>query len=176
MRLLTLVLVVGLCCFAVSRGVELIGRGQEVPRQPPLAAGAGDPAARVAALSRQLAVRPLAPSEWLALAGMRVAAGAPEDAVASALRMSYLTGPNEGPVMFRRGLFGLLQWQSLPEAVRAQSIRDLAGIFDGPTATDARLDIVKGVVAAKPADARSEIAAMLAAEQVPPARLARIGL
>jgi hypothetical protein len=78
--------------------------------------------------------------------------------------------------MFRRGLFGLLQWQSLPEAVRAQSIRDLAGILDGPTATDARLDIVKGVVAAKPADARSEIAAMLAAEQVPPARLARIGL
>jgi cytochrome c-type biogenesis protein CcmH/NrfG len=175
MRRLTILAVVGLCCLAMARGAELVRAAPAAPPQQTVP-GPSDLAARIEALSRQLGVRPLSSSDWLALAGMRVAAGAPEDAVASELRMSYLTGPNEAPVMFRRGVFGLLQWQSLPETVRADTIRDLAGVLDEATATDARLDVIKGVIAAKPADARSQIAAMLGSEQVPAARLVRIGL
>jgi hypothetical protein len=128
------------------------------------------------ALGALLAVQPSATGDWLWLAGTRVAIGDPEARVLSALRMSYLTGPDEGEVMFERGLFGLLQWSILPEAVKERTARDLAGaILDG-TISKSGLQVIKSVLAGKPAEMRVELSAQLASQMVPPSLLAGIGL
>jgi hypothetical protein len=127
-------------------------------------------------LVRLLEARPLASIDWLSLAGMRVVAAAPREEILSALTMSRISGPNEGAVMVQRGIFGLLQWEVLPEIVRSQAARDLAGAMVAGSVTDGALSVIRGVVAAKPDKTRVEIAGMLASEQVPRARLTQIGL
>jgi hypothetical protein len=138
--------------------------------------GSGDAGKRTQALANLLELRPLASIDWLSLAGMRVVAAAPQEQVLSALTMSRITGPNEGAVMLQRGMFGLLEWEQLPEDVRVQTTRDLAGaLVEGPV-TDGGIIVIKGLLTRKPAETRSAIAAMLSSQQVSAARLAQLGL
>lgn len=123
-----------------------------------------------------LEARPLASVDWLSLAGARVVSGAAEEQVLSALTMSRISGPNEGAVMLQRGIFGLLRWETFPEDVRAQLAHDLAGaLLEGSIGGDA-ISVIRGVLAAKPGDVRSQIGVLLETEQVPERRLAQIGL
>src|SRR5438067_5307647 len=64
-------------------------------------------------LTAFLAVRPLSSADWLSLAEMRLVAGQAQTDVLAALRMSRIAGPNEGLIMWQRGIFGLLIWQLL---------------------------------------------------------------
>ena len=106
-------------------------------------------------------------TESLALAGARVATNAPEPQVMSALTMSYLTGPNEAAIMFDRALFGLSEWDTLPEDIQGRTARDLGGVMLSDAITDGGLRILKGVLDAEPSDTRSKLSAMIEAECIP---------
>ena len=201
MRLLTILIVLVTCGYAAMRGWEVVGfavaveqtRGdaadsflgwRDVPgisgaainaalSRMPFETSPADAERRADTLGMLLAVRPLSSSDWLSLAGVRVASDAPRDKVISALTMSYLSGPNED-IMLQRGIFGLLQWEMLTDADRQRVIRDLAGAITANAIPD--LGTIKLILDQKSAEARSDVQAMLGAERVPPADLARIGL
>jgi hypothetical protein len=44
-------------------------------------------------------------------------------ATLEALQLSVVTGPNEGYMITQRGLFGIWQWEVLPQEVKARSRR-----------------------------------------------------
>jgi hypothetical protein len=131
---------------------------------------------RAGSLLAFLSVRPLSSEEWLSLAEMRLIGGQAETDVQSALFMSSLTGPNEDYVMWQRGLFGLLIWQSLPAEARRQTIRDFAGALRGVPLGDRESVAAKNLLSAKSDDARSEISYLLKAEGLSSAELGRVGL
>jgi len=206
MRVIAIFLVVGLCGFAAARGWKLIEfvtpqvfladakvSPDRLRKWADTAGVAG--AAREALLAQArsgalpidatrwadgltslLEVRPLTPAGWLSLAGTRVVSGAPEAQVLSALTMSRISGPNEGAVTLQRGIFGLLQWETLPQEDRRKTARDLAGAMLAGSITGDAASIIRGVLAAKLRDVRAEISGMLGAEQVPSSRLTQIGL
>jgi hypothetical protein len=205
-RLLTACAVIGLCALALVRGVgiarfadarahagapdsraDVMWAWIDVPGVAALArqamlTGGVDPRdsegvrQREAALTAVLAARPLSSEDWLSLAGARLVAREPYDKVLAALAMSSVTGPNEGNVMFRRGTFGLVQWEILPADVRRRVIVDLAA----PTLTGIVLDVeakvARDVLSVKDVGVRDEIAGLLRAEGVLAKDLARIGL
>src|SRR5262249_52992175 len=122
------------------------------------------------------AVHPLSSANWLALAGMKLVTGQPHPQVLGALAMSALTGPNEGAVMLQRGVFGLLQWERLPEDVRRRTAMDLAGAVLGTHVEDADLLPAKNILREKPPQTRQEVGELLRADGVPASELGRIGL
>jgi hypothetical protein len=206
MRLLMICVVIGGCAVAVARGWEVVGFAiaeaqarsdiahpgdfAEWYGVPGLAGSAlratlihsafrGAPAdvqKRTEQLTALLVVKPLSSVDWLALASARVVDAAPKDKVLSALTMSYVTGPNEGTLMLQRGIFGLIEWDILPKEVRAQTARDVASTLSEVSIPDHTVSIIKVALAATSADARSEIAALLAAERASEKQLARLGL
>jgi hypothetical protein len=127
-------------------------------------------------LTQIVSVKPLSPTHWLSLAGAWLVTGQPAGRILSALSLSSLTGPNEGYVMLRRGIFGLLQWESLPSNVRAGVITDLAAPTLAGIVPDREAGTVKTLLGMKSAQAREEIAQLLAAQGLSRADLARIGL
>jgi hypothetical protein len=135
--------------------------------------GARARAEHVAAL---LAVKPSSSMNWLALAGMRLAAGQPTEKVLAALAMSSLTGANQGDVMSQRGILGLLKWEILPPDVRRRVVADIAGAILGNTITNRERNVVERILEIKSPDARQEIMALFHAEGLAARDLARIGL
>ncbi len=192
---------VGLCLFAVAQGWAVVavatarehGGTSDAPVPSwlgsPVAAvtldrqldnigrdGEEAPGRRVELLSRLLALRPLSSVAWLSLAGMRAATGAPFGEVLAALRMSAVTGPNEARVMWQRGLFCLLQWEILPAEFQSQAARDLAAPLAAGLADDGDAGLASRLLAARSAEARSQIAAMLKGQGVDAAALRQLGL
>jgi hypothetical protein len=136
-------------------------------------AGARDRADGLAAIA---AIHPLSSANWLALAGMRLVTGQPYQQVLDALAMSALTGPNEGAIMLQRGVFGLLQWERLPEDVRRHTATDLAGAILGTSVQDVDLLSAKNILREKSPQTRQELADLLRADGVPASELDRMGL
>ena len=100
----------------------------------------------------------------------------PADRTLAALRMSSITGPNEGAVMRQRAVFGLLRWETLPGDARERTIRDLAlALLDDAEAKSALL-LARAALPAISAEARATIAQALREKRVPPDQLARLGL
>ena len=128
------------------------------------------------ALNAILSVRPLSSTSWLLLAGVRFVSGEEYDGVLGALAMSSLTGANEGFVMVRRGIFGLVQWEALRPDVRKRVIADLAGAVLSSAVPDDEIGPAKSVLSTKTADTRQEIAGLLRAQGVSAINLARMGL
>jgi hypothetical protein len=131
---------------------------------------------RADGLAAIAAVHPLSSANWLALAGMRLVTGEPYQDVLDALAMSSVTGPNEGAVMLQRGIFGLLQWERLPEDVRRRTATDLAGAILGTNVQDAELLPAKNILREKPPETRQAVGYLLRADGVPASELGRIGL
>jgi hypothetical protein len=205
-RLLTAVAVIGLCAFAVLYGYRILvftaARAHLAPddRQagavrawstvPGLAGFAGqatltlmrDEADMETARQRRddlaalLSVWPLSSSDWLSLAGVRLVTIEPYEQVLAALAMSSVTGPNEGGLMFQRGIFGVLQWEVLPTDFRKRAIADLAGMIAATPIEDTDMDRIKNILLAKSADTRREVTGLLRAQGVPGSELARMGL
>lgn len=201
MRLLTVIAVLMLCLVAGLRGWSIVRFAAErtdapadtvrawaaVPglagdalaasltrmRSPDDLAGARRRAADLTAL---LSVRPMSAADWLSLAGMRRVIGEPESAVLGALTMSWLTGPNEGNLMLQRGLFGAVQWQALPSDARQRTIADIIGAVLSAQLGDSDFALAKKVLDEEPAPVRHEIAALVAAEGLSLAQIARLGL
>ena len=73
---------------------------------------------QAAELTALVAARPLSSQAWLSLAVFRLVARDELASVLAALRLSWLTGPNEGSVLWRRGVFGLALWEFLPADAR----------------------------------------------------------
>ncbi len=106
-------------------------------------------------------------TNWLSLAGMRLVTGQPPGKVLSALAMSSITGPNENSIMFQRGIFGLLEWETLPNNFRKRTIVELAGTILGGAWGDSQRRAVVGVLDPKSVETRKEIGDFLRAAGVP---------
>jgi hypothetical protein len=78
------------------------------------------------ALSAILSVKPLSSMNWLSLSGMQFITDQPMDQVLGSLRLSRLTGPNEGYVMAERGIFGASIWEDLSPDLKRHTAMDLA--------------------------------------------------
>jgi len=202
MRAITSALVIGLCLFACARGWTVVERAHALavrgdglitrdwmgePGVPASAIGVavsemgsadGIAAAsrNAESLTRLLSERPLSPTAWLALAGMRLATAEPYDDVLAALKMSSVTGANEEAVMWKRGIFGLLQWEALPPDARERTIADISGVMLYGVFGDPQINSAKRALAAKAPEIRLQIAAMLANAGLQPKLLMRIGL
>jgi hypothetical protein len=203
-RLATGAIVVGLCVFAVSRGLVILGfaiatqetsegRASQIDgwfNTPLVATMALDQALDTAAdangvataqrrddfLSELLSHRPLSPMAWLSLAAERQADGASQRDVLAALKMSALTGPNEAPVMWRRGMFSLQQWETLDPDFQRQTVRDLAGTIGQQLLDDSNVEQIRGVLSRKSTETRAQITSLLQAERLDAKDLAEIGL
>jgi hypothetical protein len=206
LRWLTSVAIIAVCGFAAIRGWSIaqfaeqrarissaastvggVGRWMGVPglagaaletalKQKPAASGIDDAQKRAETLAKSLAVRPLSSKDWLQLAVMRLMTGEPQKQVLAALLMSSVTGPNEGGVMWQRGVLGLSLWQALPPDARQRTIDDLAGVFRVVPVGDGDMSAIKNVLDMKPAETRAAIADLLRAKGVTEADLDRMGL
>jgi hypothetical protein len=78
------------------------------------------------ALSAILAIKPLSSMDWLSLSGMQFITDQPMEQVLGSLRLSRLTGPNEGYVMAERGIFGASLWEDLSPDLKRHTAMDLA--------------------------------------------------
>lgn len=131
---------------------------------------------RAADLGLLLAARPLSSDGWLSLAAMRATTAQPSGEVLDALTMSWLTGPNEGPIMMRRGLFAVMLWETLPAAARKRAADDISGAVLAQAAGETDMAAAGRVLAAKSPATRQEIANLLAADGLPAAALSQLGL
>jgi hypothetical protein len=145
-------------------------------KQKPAASGIDDPQKRAETLAKLLALRPLSSKDWLQLAVMRLVAGEQQKQVLAALLMSSVTGPNEGGIMWQRGVVGRSVWQALPPGAGQRAIDDLAGVMRVTSVSNGDMSAVRNVLDMKPADTRSAIADRLRAEGVTEADLGRMGL
>ncbi|HEV2551852.1 MAG TPA: hypothetical protein VGU20_31365 [Stellaceae bacterium] len=203
MRVLTALVIISVCLFASFRGwnIARFAQAQVVSSRSDvndLRRWVGVPGVTSAALQATLAravvsdveaarqraqnliallsARPLSSEEWLSLAQMRFITGQPENDVQSALLMSSVTGPNEDYVMWQRGLFGLLIWQSLTADARQQTIRDFAGALQGVPLGHSELSAAKYLLSAKTDEVRSEISRLLKGEGISQTDFGRLGL
>jgi len=127
-------------------------------------------------LTALLSVRPLSAGNWLALAALRLESAAPAEAVQGALTMSWLTGPNEGGLMWRRAVFGLLHWETFPEEAHRGTIRDLAGAMLGGVATGDEVTTASRLLDHKSRETRTRITELLRASGLHDKELERLGL
>jgi hypothetical protein len=205
-RLLTTVVILSLCSFAIVRGCSMVRfvdarahfaaheTGIEQIRSWGKAPGLRDSALQISLtkiadmtdadgarkraddLNALLKVRPLSAVNWLSLSGMRLVAGENQTEVLSALEMSWVTGPNEGPIMLQRGVFGILLWETLPPDARRRVIDDVAGAILGTPISDSEQSMAKNALSEKSVDIRQEIASLMRAGSVPASQLSRLGL
>ena len=202
-RVGTAIVVLALCTFAGSRGwstaqFAILRSELDHPALVrPLGAWIGAPGVTAAALSATLtqmtdpadldgaakrldelaallSVRPLSSRTWLALAEMRLVTGRPKPEVLTALKMSWVTGPNEGALMWQRGVFGVLIWELLSPEERKLTIEQTVRAISGTPIEDSELVSAKKALSQKSAEARAEIAVLMRAESE--AQASRLGL
>jgi len=123
-------------------------------------------------LAHILTITPLSSFTWLRLAEARIDAhDAPAKAL-EALKLSAITGPNEGYMITQRGLFGVWQWEKLPPEAQVRAIDDLMAA----EISDAKLSWLQTTLSEKTEPIRQEIRAALQARGFPENNLVRIGL
>src|SRR5262245_9991387 len=103
------------------------------------------------ALTSILSIKPLSSADWLSLAGAQLEMDRPMEDVLGSLKLSMLTGPNEGYVMTKRGIFGVWLWESLsPDLKRRVTIDLAAGDVHG-------MEKLRDVLSTKPSLVRNEL-------------------
>ena len=91
-----------------------------------------------------------------------------EDVLGS-LKLSMLTGPNEGYVMTERGVFGVSLWESLSPDLKSRVAVDLAPmLFPRTPAEGAVSGKFRAVLSAKPERVRNELREALVATGLSP--------
>ena len=131
---------------------------------------------QVSDLAHLLAARPLSSPDWLSLAAAELENGGSPAETERALTMSYLTGPNEGPLLWRRAVFGLLHWEDLESDLHRVVINDLGGAVVDHIASAEDIALASHLLAQKPQETRDTIAKSLRDSGIDPADLARLGL
>ena len=155
-RFWTAIAFIGICGFSVTRGwsivhfslatanidvfenlAEVINPWTAVPEVASAALQAelreeiniSDPKAangRRETFSSILSIKPTSSFGWLSLSGLRWATHQPMQQVLGSLKLSMLTGPNEGYVMAERGIIGASLWDNLSPDLKREVINDLA--------------------------------------------------
>jgi hypothetical protein len=119
------------------------------------------------ALSAILSIKPLSSMDWLLLSGMQFITDQPMEQVLGPLRLSKLTGPNEGYVMAERGLFGASLWEDLSPDLKRHTAMDLAV---EEIADDSQF---RPVLSAQPERVRNELRTAILATGLPPKEIER---
>ncbi len=181
MRLLTAIALIGICGFAVARGWEIVHFSLATANidasekrtdiinawttVPDVAAAAlraelrqkidtFDPKAtesRREALSSMLSIKPLSSLDWLSLSVIRQVTDQPMEKALQSLKLSVMTGPNEGNLMAERGTFGLSIWDSLTLDLKRHVAIDLI------TANLSENRKVRAMLSAEPERVRHEV-------------------
>ena len=196
-RFWTIIAVIGICVFSVSRGwrivhfslatenidvfewAEVIDTWTAVPEVASAALreklkeeiNIADPKAangRGETFSSILSIGPSSSLGWLSLSGLQWVTHQPQDRVLASFRLSTLTGPNEGYAMGERGVFGVSLWESLSPDLKRGVVSDLAGAEMNQK--------FRTVLSAQPVGVRNELREALLATGLSPKEIeARLG-
>ena len=123
-------------------------------------------------LSAILAIKPLSSFHWLWLSETQLAMNQPTDTVLETLRLSMLTGRNEGAVMAARGIFGLSLWDALPPDLKDRAVTDLAA---GIMSSDRARSELRAVLSTELETVRNELRTRLVIEGLSPKDLEQVG-
>ncbi len=82
-----------------------------------------------ALLSAILSIKPMSSRDWLSLSSAELTTHRPMEEVFGSLRLSMLTGPNEGYLMAERGTFVLSLWEKLPPDLKRHEAIDLGPVI-----------------------------------------------
>jgi hypothetical protein len=119
-----------------------------------------------------LSIKPLSSYDWLLLSGMQLLTDQPMEQVLGSLKLSMLTGPNEGYVMVERGIFGVSLWESLSPDLKSRAAIDLNPMFfPRNSAETAESEKVRAVLSTKPEPVRNELRKALLATGLPPKQI-----
>jgi hypothetical protein len=77
-------------------------------------------------LSAILSIKPMSSMDWLALSKAELMTHQSMEQVLDSLKLSMLTGPNEGYVMGERGIFAVSLWENLSPYLKSRTAIDLA--------------------------------------------------
>ena len=120
-------------------------------------------------LSEILSIKPLSSMDWFSLSGMQLVTDQSMEDVLASLKLSMLTGPNEGYVMTKRGIFGVSLWESLSPDLKSRVAYDLGPtLFPRSPAEGAEGGKLRAVLSAKPEHVRKEIREALLATGLSP--------
>ena len=189
---MTAIIVVGICGFAAARGwsimrFSLVAMDKSAENRENSHAWTAVPGVAAAAwkivlpdltatdslrdgLSAVLSIKPLSSPHWLWLSGLQLSTNQPIETVVETLKLSMLTGPNEGEVMAERGIFGLSVWDALPAHLKDRTVTDLVL----GTVSSARTKL-ETALSAETEKVRSELRTRLIAEGLSPKDLEQIG-
>jgi hypothetical protein len=190
-RLWTAIVVIGICGFAVSRGIGIVrfSLAMASVNSPEMRAEMANtwsstsdvastalqadltyqinPSDRKAAdrrrdeISSIILIRPMSSYYWLSLSGLQLITDQPMEQVFDSLEMSMLTGPNEGYVMADRRIYGVSLWQRLSPDLKRRAAVDMAV----GEITDGKF---LAVVSAQPEEVRKELREALLATGLSP--------
>jgi hypothetical protein len=119
--------------------------------------------------SEILSIKPLSSMNWLSLSAARLATGQSTEDVLASLKLSTLTGPNEGYIMVKRGLFGVSLWENLSSDLKSRVAYDLVPTLSPRSpAEGAESGNLRALLSAKPESVRKEIRDWLLATGLPP--------
>jgi hypothetical protein len=198
-RLATAIALIGICGFSVVRGWTIIRfsiatmndvspeKRTEISQTWGTTSGLASRALRViladkidiadqkaaneqrAALAAILSIKPLSSRDWLSLSGMQLVTDQPMDDVLESLKLSTLTGPNEGYIMVERGIYGVSLWESLSPDLKSRVANDLLPIlFPRSPAEGGEAGKLQALVSAQPQRVRRELREALLAVGVSP--------
>lgn len=184
-RLWTAIAMIGICGFSVARGwgivhfslamanidssekrAEIVNTWSSAPDVASTALQADltediNPSDLIATTRRRevlsaiLSIKPLSSMDWLSLSGLQQVTDQPMEQVFDGLKLSMLTGPNEGYLMAERGIYGVSLWERLSPDLKRRVAIDLATVGIN--------DRIRAVLFAQPQQVRDELrAAMLA--------------
>ena len=124
------------------------------------------------ALAAILSIKPLSSRDWLALSGVQLVTDQPMDDVLESLKLSTLTGPNEGYVMVERGIYGVSMWESLSPDLKSRVANDLLPVlFPRTPAEGAEAGKLRALVSAQPQRVRRELREALLATGLSPTEI-----
>jgi hypothetical protein len=197
-RLWTAIALIGICGFSVAQGwrivhfslvtmnidssekSEITSTWSVVPGLASTALRAGltdaidpsDPKAanrRREALSAILSIKPSSSTDWLALSAMQLVTDQPIEQVLESLKLSMLTGPNEGYVMGERAVFALSLWEDLSPDLKSHVAIDLGPVIFPPIPAEAaKWGKFQAVLATKSEWVRNELRTALIATGLSP--------
>jgi hypothetical protein len=158
-RLLTAVVMIGICGFSIVRGfgivrfslamanvdasekrAEIVSSWSSAPDVASRALQADltdqiDPADQKAANRKRqtftalVSIKPMSSYAWLSLSGLQLISDQPMEQVFDSLELSMLTGPNEGYVMGERAVFAVSLWERLPGDLKRHVAVDVASMM-----------------------------------------------
>ena len=205
-RLWTAIALIGICGFSVAQGwrimhfslvtmgidssekrAEIVSTWSAVPGLASTALQAGLTDAinpsdmkaanrRREALSAILSIKPSSSVDWLSLSAMQLVTDQPMEQVLESLKLSMLTGPNEGYVMGERAVFALSLWEDLSPDLKSHVAIDLGPMMSPRTpAEGAERGKFQAVLATKTERVRNELRTALIATGLSPKEVERLG-